>query len=142
MFYEGAIVKLSEEARENDTYERFRDHKFRVTEWFDHYSVNLNDAHGHPGYDSHTSERLYDLFDMTTGQECPCSLYDYELVRSSKFKVVAYCWSGLDSTKMYTTYYHLKCWRQNLSKCISRKFLGDVNEWPVGAKCSNCGETL
>lgn len=70
----GLRVRVSPE-NDNDCYDGFRDKVLIIT----HVATSTKD---HPGYDSSLDgQALYDFKDEA-GNEIPCSLYDYELVRA------------------------------------------------------------
>lgn len=65
-------VRVSPE-NDNDNYASFRDNVLIIT----HVAKDKTD---HPGYDESVSpEYLYDL-KTESGEDVPCSLYDYELI--------------------------------------------------------------
>lgn len=73
-FKKGSKVRVSP-SNDNDCYDSFRDKVLIVT----HVATNSDQ---HPGYDSGMKgEALYDFVDEN-GNDIPCSLYDYELIRA------------------------------------------------------------
>lgn len=70
----GSKVKVSPE-NDNESYDKFRNKVLIVT----HVATNEKQ---HPGFDSGMKgEALYD-FEDEAGEEIPCSLYDYEIVKA------------------------------------------------------------
>lgn len=71
MFFNGTKVKLSQSGRKNECYEDFKNKTLIVT----------GASNSGRGYDKGLFPMyLYDLEDLQ-GNEIPCSLYQYELVR-------------------------------------------------------------
>jgi len=62
-------------SNDNDNYDKFRNEVLIIT----HVAKNRSE---HSGYDESVSpEYLYDL-ETESGEEIPCSLYDYELIEA------------------------------------------------------------
>ncbi|MCK0441081.1 hypothetical protein MUG78_16905 [Gordonia alkaliphila] len=74
-FSVGEQVELTDDARDNDTYQRLGICTMSMT-----ITAVATSVAQHPGYDPGlTGEALYDLVATDTGALVPVSLYEYEL---------------------------------------------------------------
>lgn len=78
-FVQGSVVGMTADAMEhynelNPAWNITAKTLFVVT----HVARSTKD---HPGYDNATGDALYDLKYADSGEDFPCSLYDYELER-------------------------------------------------------------
>lgn len=83
MYEEGDYVKVASD-NDNENYDEFRDKIFIIT------NIATNESE-HPGFDAGLcGQGLYDL-ETLDGESVGCSLYDYELEKSSKtfYKMVS-----------------------------------------------------
>lgn len=86
-YRKGQEVKISDEAITNNYGEENRNKVFIITHIADKYMpakefyANGMPEGFHPGYDECVyPDGLYDLKNAETGEEFPCSLYDWELI--------------------------------------------------------------